>query len=141
MRMSTCEISWDKSANFPVIYPPQFTLCSFIAIRTSCCFAHSSPQLASNEVRVPRTNSLPSPSFRFCLTADTLGVRLILRGYNPRMEVRFNFLVKQTCPTYKKRDRWSLFVSHMIDFYFIGKAEYSGLSNTISLIVKSSKAS
>ena len=38
-------------------------------------------------------------------------------------------------------DRAYLFVSHMIDFYFIGKAEYSGLSNTISLIVKSSKAS
>ena len=67
----------------------------YTAIWTSRCFARLSLWLASNEIRVPRTGSLPSPSFRFHLTVDTLGVQLNLRGYNPWLKILSNLLVKQ----------------------------------------------
>lgn len=48
---------------------------------TSTCFAASSLLTALYVISVRQTRGLPTPSFRFCLTTDTLGVQLYPSHY------------------------------------------------------------
>ncbi len=43
-----------------------------------CCLAHSPYIGMPDAIRVPQTGGLPTPSFGFHLTMDTLGVRLVV---------------------------------------------------------------
>ncbi len=68
-----------RLASFPPyichIYIPQFLPAKLSGLR---CLAHSPYFGMPDVVRVPQTGGLPSPSFRFHLTMDTLGVRLVV---------------------------------------------------------------
>ena len=68
-----------RHASFPPyichIYIPQFLPAKLSGLR---CLAHSPYFGMPDAVRIPQTGGLPSPSFRFHLTMDTLGVRLVV---------------------------------------------------------------
>jgi hypothetical protein len=64
-------------------------------------FDSSSVTFASYLVSVRQTSALPSASFRFHLTADTLAVRLAVPLAGPALD--FNQLVSAPCRAHKEK--------------------------------------
>ena len=75
------ETSPGKNKIFLSMCPPHLLQAIPGSIGTSTCHAALSLLTALYVISVRQTGDLPTPSFRFCLTADTLGVQLYPSHY------------------------------------------------------------
>lgn len=79
--LHVCETSPGKNKIFLSIRLPHLLRAIPCSYWTLTCLAALSLPTALYEVSVRQTRDLPAPSFRFCLTTDTLGVRLYPSHY------------------------------------------------------------
>src|SRR5690625_1804531 len=80
--------------------PPHIRPCFPCKNRTSEIFASSSSMTASNAIPVRQASALPSASFRFHLTMNTLAVQLALPLAGPAED--FHLQVSAPCRAHKK---------------------------------------
>jgi hypothetical protein len=95
----------------PCLCPPHIlpqTPCKNWALNL---FAFSPSAAASYVVPVRRASILPTASFRFCLTTDTLAVQLALPLAGCALD--FDQLIGAPCRAHKKRDR--IFIRSLCD--------------------------
>ena len=77
-----------------------------------CCLVHSPCFGMPYAIRVPQTGGLPTPSFRFHLTMDTLGVRLVVGVGRHRPHSGLSPPRYVPCPAHAESQTSSVWLDH-----------------------------
>ena len=91
-----------------------------IGSRTLLCLANSSQLYPPNVIRVPRAETLPTTSFRFYLTIDTLVVQLVLY-YRSRTRDFHSLDINHARRTLKIVQQFAELLIKYLSFHFLLK--------------------